>query len=158
MEPTLETVSHSVSWSLRALNTASATLAIHAEYILKQISPLQLELLGRAKRSPSLLGGVKTGSFDTSHLVSIYGTYIDYGPGNQYLTKEFGPRTLFPGPISGLVPGLPRLAVSQGKPSEWSALSMSAAFSVLPISCRDSAGRDNCQDRAHGLTAYTIKD
>ena len=42
--------------------------------------------------------------------------------------------------------GLARLAVSRGKPSERSALSM-PAFSVLPTSCRDSAGKDR------GMTA-----
>ena len=38
-----------------------------------------------------------------------------------------------------------RLAVSWRKSSQRSA--MPPAFSILPTSCRESAGRHNCQDR-----------
>ena len=53
-----------------------------------------------------------------------------------------------------------RLAVSRCKPSAQSALLIGPAFSILPTSCRESAGQGNCQDRngeldGHRLTGYT---
>ena len=55
-----------------------------------------------------------------------------------------------------------RLAVSQRKltPTARSAPSTGPTFSILPTSCRESAGGGNCQDRngemdGHRLTGYT---
>ena len=73
------------------------------------------------KRSPSLLGGVKPkvlvhrGCAITFWYVAVvqqfttYGLYIDYGPGEpifKNLFEKLDLRTLFSGPISGLIPGV----------------------------------------------------